>query len=254
VAAASGDVGDAVRDLNADPDVVYAQPAQPRRAARADTFLHLLWAFDNTGQEVDDFGPGTLDADMDVVEAWSTSTGTGQKVAVVDTGISRSHLDLAGQIVGGYDFIGDDTDPSDPDGHGTHVAGTIAALRDNGRGVAGVAPNAKLVPLRALSSTSTDIETAEAFDWAGDRGIRVVNASLSGTGASDIERTAIADHPETLYVVAAGNNGDDVDSGASAYPCAYNLANVRGRHPFDDPDQRLRRPGRHVDGDAARFG
>jgi subtilisin family serine protease len=227
VAAQPGDLGDAVRDLNADPDVVYAQPARPRRAASADPYLPFLWAFDNTGQDVDDFGPGTPDADMDVIEAWAASTGAGQTVAVVDTGINRAHPDLQGQVVGGHEFIEGDDDASDPDGHGTHVAGTIAAVRDNAEGVAGVAPNARLVPLRALSDDAgSDIETAAAFDWAGDHGIRIVNASLAGDDPSLAERDAMASHPQTLYVVAAGNDADNVDSGASAYPCAYDLDNV----------------------------
>ena len=142
---------------------------------------------------------------MDVIEAWAASTGAGQTVAVVDTGVDGTHPDLDGQVAGGYDFVDDDADPSDPEGHGTHVAGTIAASRGNGMGVAGVAPNARLVPLRALGATGTDIETAEAFDWAGDHGIRIVNASLAGDRSSIAERTAIAAHPQTLYVVAAGN-------------------------------------------------
>jgi subtilisin family serine protease len=225
VAAAPGDVGDAVRDLNADPDVVHAQPARPRHAT-ADPGLSQQWGLRNTGQHIQFYGAGTNDADMDVTEAWGLSTGAGQTVAVVDTGINRTHPDLAGQVFGGYDFLDDDSDPADPDGHGTHVAGTIAAARDNGIGVAGVAPDSILVPLRALGPGATDIETAEAFDWAGDHGVRIVNASLSGEQASVAEYDAMAEHPETLYVVAAGNDNDDVDNAGSAYPCAYDLENV----------------------------
>ncbi len=162
---------------------------------------------------------------MDVTEAWELSTGADQTVAVVDTGINRAHPDLAGQVFGGYDFLDDDSDPADPNGHGTHVAGTIAAAR-NDIGVAGVAPDSILVPLRALGPGATDVETAKAFDWAGDHGVRIVNASLSGADSSPAEYDAIAEHPETLYVVAAGNDGDDVDSLDSAYPCAYDLPNV----------------------------
>ena len=169
--------------------------------------------------------PGTVDADMDVTRGLGASTGVGQTVAVVDTGIDRTHPDLAGQVFGGYDFLDDDSDPADPNGHGTHVAGTIAAAR-NDIGVAGVAPDSILVPLRALGPGATDVETAEAFDWAGDHGVRIVNASLSGAESSPAEYDAIAEHLETLYVVAAGNDGDDVDSVDSAYPCAYDLPNV----------------------------
>ena len=228
VSAAPGDVADAVRDLKADPDVVYAERAHPRRPAATDPALGQQWGLRNTGQIIQALGTGgTPDADMDVSpEAWGLSTGAGQTVAVVDTGVDRTHPDLAGKVFGGYDFVDDDSDPTDENGHGTHVAGTIAAIRGNSSGGAGVAPNARLVPLRALGPGSTDIETAEAFDWAGDRGIRIVNASLAGDEPSTFERDAMAAHPQTLYVVAAGNDGDNVDSGNSAYPCAYDLANV----------------------------
>ena len=229
VAAAPGDVGDAVRDLDADPDVVYAHPVRPRRPAATDPFLWALWGLNNTGQDIgSDFEPGEPDADMDVFEAWgSGSTGAGQTVAVVDSGIDAQHPDLLGQVVGGHDFLDDDDDPHDVDGHGTHVAGTIAAARGNGVGIAGVAPDAMLVALRVLGQDrGTDVETAEAFAWAGRHGIRVANASLSGTGFSQAERDAIAAYPNTLYVVAAGNDADNVDAGTRAYPCAYDLRNV----------------------------
>src|SRR6202008_1757503 len=100
------------------------------------------------------------------------------------------------------------------------------SARDNDEGGAGVAPDSIVVPLRALGPNSTDAETAEAFDWAGAHGIRIVNAGLAGEGSSQAEIDAITAHPETLYVVAAGNESDNVDSGSSSYPCAYNLANV----------------------------
>ena len=122
---------------------------------------------------------GTADADMDVTEAWDLSTGAGQTVAVVDTGVDRTHPDLAGQSSAATtSSTTTATRRLRPDdGHGTHVAGTIAAARDNGKGVAGVAPDSILVPLRALGAWQRlDVETAEAFDWAGDHGVRIVNA------------------------------------------------------------------------------
>jgi subtilisin family serine protease len=234
VVARPGDVRDAVRDLNVDPDVVYAQAARERHVTTADPILPWLWAFKNTGQSVDDFGPGTSGADMKVFDAWAAgSTGAGQTVAVVDTGVDRYHPDLTGQVFGGHDFIDEDDDPSDPEGHGTHVAGTIAAARGNGVGVAGVAPDSMVVPLRALGAGSTDVETAAAFAWAGAHGIRVVNASFAGAEPSDAEIDAIELYDETLFVVAAGNDADDIDSDdpsdpedVPAFPCGYDLDNV----------------------------
>ena len=141
VVAPAGDAREALRELNADADVVYAE-LDSRRQAFADEpddpLFPALWAVENTGNGVTFFGASTSDADMDVLEAWDLSTGAGETVAVVDSGVDATHPDLAGQILAGYDWVEDDTDPADANGHGTHVSGTIAALRNNAEGIAGV--------------------------------------------------------------------------------------------------------------------
>ena len=162
--------------------------------------------------------------------AWQRSEGLGVTVAVVDTGINADHEDLTGQLastkaelegvpgidddrngyvddVQGWDFIGRDNVAQDGSGHGTHVAGTLAAAGGNGLGVVGVAPRAKVLPLRVLGDDGkgTMSAVASAFDYAGDLGVRVVNASVGGAYSAAV-RTAIAAHPDTLYVVAAGND------------------------------------------------
>src|SRR5439155_11431455 len=126
--------GAALQTLNADPDVRRAERDVRVRAASNDPYFKYLWALENTGQTIDPpasgFQPfsGTPDDDMDVPEAWAFTTGAGQIVAVVDTGVDAAHPDLAGQVApGGFNFVGDNSDTSDPAGHGTHVAGTIAA-------------------------------------------------------------------------------------------------------------------------------
>lgn len=194
--------------------------------------------------------------------AWDIATGAGVRVAVLDTGIN-SHSDLNANIVGGYDFVhnslvgndgnGRDSNPSDPgdwvtwaeatqvDGffegcypedsswHGTHVAGTIAALTNNGLGVSGIAYGAKVVPIRVLGKCggySSDI--AEAIIWAAGGSVpgvpanphpaRVINMSLGGSGAcGPTFQAAIneARNRNALVVVAAGN--DDVNT-ANASP------------------------------------
>ena len=102
-------------------------------------------------------------------------------VGVVDTGVQADHEDLAGQVIGGYDFLSRDSVAQDGNGHGTHVAGTIAALANNDKGIIGVAPSAKVVPLRALDDGGSGYmsDVAAAFDYAGDQGLRIVNASLA---------------------------------------------------------------------------
>jgi subtilisin family serine protease len=186
-------------------------------------------------------------------------------VGVVDTGIELAHNDLAGQIATnpgesgggregngvdddhdgfvddyrGWDWVDNDNTPADAYGHGTHVAGTIAALTDNGIGIAGVAPQAKVMPLRALDATGSgsDSDVAAAFAYAGRLGLPVVNASLGG-GFSQAIEDAIAAHPSTLYVVAAGNDGADDDAPATAeYPCAYPLPNIVCVGASDNADQ-----------------
>ena len=226
VVALPGDVGDALRDLNADPDVVYAERDRPVRAFAADPDEcdpydddpanppgPCLWGVDRI------FG-GQVDA------AWNLSQGARRTVAVIDSGIDAVHPDLVGQVGAGYDFYEDDADPQDPNGHGTHVAGTIAATRENGTGVVGVAPAAKVVPLRALDEFGDGFvsDIIAANDWAGDRGIPVVNESLGAQGFLHSEYESIQRHPETLYVVAAGNSANDNDDPDTAeYPCAYGI-------------------------------
>jgi thermitase len=234
VTAPAGDVNDALRELNRDRDVEYAELDRTRSAFAGSNYFDYLWGLNNTGQ----FG-GTVDADMDAVEAWQLSTGNGRTVAVVDSGVDAAHADLAGQILtGGYDWVDDDADPADEEGHGTHVAGTVVARADNDAGIVGVAPNAKVLPLRVLDEKGegTTSDVAQAFDWAGDHGYRIVNASLGSSGYSSTERVAIATHPGTLYVVAAGNSGINVDS-KPVYPCAYDLANVVCVGASDPNDQ-----------------
>ncbi|HEX5620189.1 MAG TPA: S8 family serine peptidase, partial [Solirubrobacteraceae bacterium] len=139
----------------------------------------------------------------------------------------------------GDSTAGPDNDPQDNHGHGTHVAGTVAAQRDNNEGIAGVAPGAKVMPLRALGSTGsgTNIAIAEAFDYAGKMGLRVVNASLGGPGLDQTQLSAIQAHPNTLYVIAAGNSNVNNDVTPHG-PCALPAANILCVGASDENDRR----------------
>src|SRR5690348_11608589 len=150
VKAAPGDQAEALAQLNADPSVVYAEPDGAMHALTTDAYFGYQWALSNDGN-----GPygGIAGDDVHALQAWTLSRGTGETVAVVDTGVDFTHEDLTGQIAtGGWDFVDGDGDPSDEHGHGTHVAGIIAAAGDKGLGISGVAPGAKVMPLRVLDA------------------------------------------------------------------------------------------------------
>jgi thermitase len=231
VAAAPGDVAAALRELNADPDVVYAERDRPIEGFD-DPIFDLMWGLENRG---DLYAGAVVDADTDVPDAWNNSTGTGERVAVVDSGADLDHPDLATQLVGGWDYIEHNGTPEDENGHGTHVSGTIAAVKDNNVGVVGVAPSAQVAPLRVLDDQGrglvSDAILAYGDAWP-EEGARIVNASLGGDDFVQAERSAIAANSNVLFVVAAGNGGadgigDNNDKPALAeYPCAYDLANV----------------------------
>ena len=223
-----------------DPDVEYAEPdsIMVKMMTPNDSRYNEQWHyFESTGG-------------MRANTAWDLSTGTGVRVAVIDTGY-RPHADLSGQFVGGYDFIADtataadgngrDSDASDPGDsvtagqcgagtpssgsswHGTHVAGTIAARTNNATGVAGVAFNAKVVPIRVLGKCggyTSDI--ADAIIWAAGGTVtgvpanaypaRVINMSLGGAGAcGTTTQNAInsARSRGAVVVVAAGNDNQN---------------------------------------------
>ncbi|WP_433954912.1 S8 family serine peptidase [Janibacter indicus] len=164
-------------------------------------------------------------------QAWSSSRGAGTVVAVVDTGVDLGHPDLQGRLVPGADFVcgeqkgscgdgswkGQDGEGQEPDVHGTHVAGTIAATADNGIGVAGVAPDAKVMPIKVLEDGSgTNEDIAEGIRYAADNGADVINLSLGGLPGTQIfsilgldttmkDAIQYARDKGTLTVAAAGN-------------------------------------------------
>ncbi len=231
------DVADVIAEYRADPQVAYVAPDRLNKAMATpnDTEYSKQW----------DLYEAT--AGMNVPGAWDKVTGTGVTVAVIDTGYV-AHSDLAANIVGGYDFISDtkvandgngrDSNPADPGDwtaanecaagdpastsswHGTHVAGTIAAVTNNSKGVAGIAYGAKVSPLRVLGKCGGyDSDIIDAITWASGGTVsgvpantnvaKVINMSLGGGGAcTSATQTAInaAVNRGTTVVVAAGNS------------------------------------------------
>ena len=239
--APAGRLASAVAALSRDPRVAYAEPNGEVQAASApnDPFFTQQWALANTGQTVQNTA-GTAGDDIGASYAWPHSTGSGVTVAVVDTGVDSGATDLQGHLVAGYDFIGNDTDTQDLNGHGTHVSGIIAASQNNFVGVSGVAPGAKVMPLRVLDANGwgTFTDVADAFEYAGQHGIRIVNASLGGASPSVTLEQAVADNPNTLYVVAAGNTDSNNDDPSTPfYPCDLPEANLICVAASDQSDQ-----------------
>jgi subtilisin family serine protease len=191
-----------------------ALTASPAQAATNDPLASAQW------------GPAQIHAE----QAWATSTGAGAVIAVVDTGVDLSHPDLAGQLVGGATFIGcnpscGNGDWKGPDGvgqaedaHGTHVSGIAAAATNNGIGIAGVAPNAKIMPVKVLEDGSGTYEDiALGVRWAANHGADVINMSLGGmqgtqaltlTGVDTTLQDAItyAKGKGVAIIAAAGND------------------------------------------------
>ncbi|RZA36496.1 MAG: PKD domain-containing protein [Lysobacteraceae bacterium] len=243
-----------MRQIASNPNVEYVEVDK----------LNKPFLTPNDTRFSEQWGYGTGAGGIRATEAWDTTSGAGTVVAVLDTGIA-SHSDLAANLLPGYDFIidtsvsndgnGRDSDPSDPGDwitanqcggthaaqnsswHGTHVAGTVAAVTNNAKGVAGVAYNAKVVPVRVLGTCGGyDSDIADAIIWASGGSVsgvpananpaEVINLSLGGSGACGATtQSAIngAVGRGTTLVIAAGNDNVNV-SNASPANCSNVVA------------------------------
>lgn len=251
-------VEEAVRLYQQEPDVEYAEPNYILRISSApnDPDFGNQWGLDNGN-----------DADIDAPEAWDITTGDSSVIiAVVDSGVSYNHPDLSANIwtntgedfpacndgldndgngyiddCHGWDFLDDDNDPTDFHGHGTHVAGIIAAEGDNAVGVTGVMWHARIMPLRFLGilGSGTVSDAVEAILYASANGAHVINNSWGGGGYSQALKDAI-DASSAVVVCAAGNGGpdgigDNIDSSAH-YPASYTSPNIISVAATDSSD------------------
>lgn len=243
-----------VAELKNDPNVEYAQPNfqyYPLSIDTNDTYKNNLWGLDNTGQSVNAVS-GTNDADIDAPEAWTINEGTNASiiVAVIDSGVAYNHPDLLnnmwdgsnckdenGDVLSGcnhgYDYEDVDKTPLPTiSSHGTHIAGTIAAVKNNGKGIIGVAPQAKIMALKSSLTTSNAVQS---INFAAQNGAKVINASWGSYSTSgehyDIAMyNAIKNFPG-LFVVAAGNENFNHDDGVDAhksYPDGFKIATPIG--------------------------
>ncbi|WP_030438884.1 S8 family serine peptidase [Actinoplanes subtropicus] len=157
------------------------------------------------------------------MDAWASSTGSGVTVAVIDTGVDATHEDLAGQVLPGMDFVtGVAGAGIDPNGHGTFVAGTIAAITGNGLGISAIAPDAKILPVRVLDAAGNGFmsNAARAIVWAADNGANVINMSFGSITRSLAVSAAVSyARGKGVVIVAAGGNGRAMSSPVT-YPAA----------------------------------
>ena len=158
---------------------------------------------------------------INIERAWEENHGEGITVAVIDTGVSIVPDLQETEFVEGYDFVNDRSNAEDDNGHGTHVAGTIAQSTNNNYGVAGIAYKAKIMPLKVLSGTGggTVGDIAEAIRFAVDNKADVINMSLGGGGETQVMKEAIEyAYSKGVVIVAAAGNADD---NSAAYPARF---------------------------------
>jgi subtilisin family serine protease len=245
---AKGQEASKLASLKQRPEVRYAEPNYIVKTTDkpSDAYYPLLWAMNNTGQVVNGVA-GTAGADVKAEAAWAVTKGSKSiVVGIVDTGIDYTHTDLAGNIwdnpggIGGcgagthgWNAITNVCDPMDNNNHGTHVAGTIGAVANNG-GVAGVNWDTSLMGLKFLSAngSGTISDAIEAIHFAVSAkqagvNIRVLNNSWGGGGYTQalLDEINAAGAAGILFVAAAGNSGINVDA-SPFYPCAYQAANL----------------------------
>lgn len=216
-------------------------PLRPAPLIPDDPLYPFQWHFEQIGLE----------------DAWLNARGDGVVVAVIDTGVSAADVpargvrgvrDLAGTaFVPGYDFVADSPDASDLHGHGTHVAGTIAQTTNNGYGVAGIAPRAKIMPLRVLDAQGrgSTADIADAIRFAARNGAHVINLSLGGPLPSRVLSDAVqyARSRGVVVVAAAGNSGSD----RPGYPAAYDGVIAVAATQYDRTATFYSNWGRHID-------
>jgi len=230
------DVAAAVEALQATEDVSYAEPNYIYRASVAPNDEHYVqgqqWAIPQIKSE----------------QAWDITTGSPDLViAVLDTGVATDHPDLQDKIVPGRDFVNNDEEPYDDQGHGTHVGGVAAASTNNGIGVAGISWGARIMPVKVLNAEGAGLSTsiATAIRWATDNGARIINASFGGVGESTTLREAVRyAHDRNVLVVAAAGN---TPSGRPSYPAAYDTVLAVGATDRNDTGTGFSSWGPYVD-------
>jgi thermitase len=191
------------------PGVVYAEPNYERRSflVPSDEGIDRQWSL-------------TV---LQAFDAWSITTGSDIVIAVLDTGVSPTHPELRGRVLPGFDFVNNDDDPRDDDGHGTFTAGVAAAEGNNGIGAAGMCWQCRILPVKVLNrrGRGNDAAIAAGIRFAVDRGARIITMSFGGPDDSRVLREAVTYALErNVLLVAASGNGQ-AEGNVPNYPAAY---------------------------------
>lgn len=215
-----GGVKEKVSEYRGKQEVEYAEPNYLAHSLMVpnDPYYSYQWHMQNS-----------VYGGIKMESAWDTSTGSGVTVAVIDTGVAYENYgkykkapDLAGTLFApGYDFVDNDTHPNDDNGHGTHVTGTVAQTTNNSLGVAGIAFNSTIMPVKVLdrNGSGTYANVAAGIYFAADNGAKVINLSLGGSADSTTLKNAVAyAYGKGVTIVAAAGNDN---SSTISYPAAY---------------------------------
>ncbi|GAA0483686.1 S8 family peptidase [Salinibacillus aidingensis] len=214
-----GNVEAVVRALNKNPNVEYAEPNYKMSAT---------WTPDDTYANPSyQYGLFTTNTD----HAWDIARGSSnQEIAVIDTGVDYQHEDLNNKTILGYDFVQNDYDPMDRNGHGTHVAGTAAAETNNGTGVAGMAPETNILAVRVLDSRGSGslADIVDGIRYAADYGAEVINLSLGCNCDTQALEDAVnyAWNQGSVVIAAAGNDGVSTTFEPASYENVISVAAV----------------------------
>lgn len=253
------------------PGVAFAELNYKARATSipSETIFNQQWGFHNTGQSVvGSLVRGTADWDIDAPEAWGVAYGPGNfpsaggtRVAVIDTGIDRTHLELMSKVkacasaLAAVGIVVEGT-CSDDNFHGTHVAGTVAATTNNGLGVAGTAPNAELAIFKALNAAGVGFvgDIAAGIDWSWRKaGAKIISMSLGSESGTETEERAVkAAHAAGVLIIAAAGNGYDATPNYPAfYPevmsvASFNQAGVVSDFSTCNSDVEIAAPGEDI--------
>jgi thermitase len=203
------DVEAAIQELENNPHIEYAEP---------NYVFSATWTPNDTYYSGYQYGLQTTQTNL----AWDIAQGNStQEIAVLDTGVDYTHPDLDGKTIKGYDFVDNDNAPMDANGHGTHVAGIAAAETNNATGIAGTAPNTKILAVRVLDANGSGTleDVADGIRYAADSGAEVINMSLG----CDCHTVALEDavnyawNKGVVIVAAAGND----NTSATFEPASY---------------------------------